>query len=425
MTLIYQLARFVALVILLGGVATLAQTPPQTPVPADFFGMHLGFRMNWPTVSVGAMGKGTGVSWPYIEPSKGSYDWTRLDAHVQLAQNHGVHYLAALGGCPCWAAPRAAQPSCNTLYTGQKNWNGMVNNIQDWDNFTTALVTHLKNKFPAVVDYELWNEPDQGFTGTIADMVMLTTHAYNIIRSIDPTAKIVAPSYTHSENLDAYYAAGGVKDIDVNSLHGYPAPTNDVAEAIGGFLSVPYRAVLIKYGIQNKPLWDTEGSWGNESVGAIEDSNLQVAFVARYYLLHWSNGFTRLNWYIWEDSPGGWGFLLNSLTHTLSPTAIAFQQTYNWMVGATMPSPGCVIVSGSGYNAVWTCPLTRSGGYKALAVWNAAGPSSYTPAPGYIQYRDLAGGVTPVTGPITIGLQPVLLETDQPEPPTSLKATVN
>jgi len=244
----------------------------------------------------------------------------------------------------------------------------------------------------------------------------LTTHAYNIIRSMDPTAKIVAPSYTHPENLDAYYAAGAVRSVDVNSLHGSPDPKNDVAEAIGGFLSVPYKAVFTKYGIQNKPLWDTEGSWGNESTGAITDSNLQVAFVARYYLLHWSHGFTRLNWYIWEDSPGGWGFLLNASTHTLLPAATAFQQTYNWMVGATMPSPGCVIVSGSGYSAVWTCPLTRSGGYKALAVWNTAGPSSYTPPSGYTQYRDLAAGVTRVTSSITIGLQPVLLEADPRHP---------
>jgi len=419
---------FTVVMLFLVGLATRAQTPPQTPVPADYFGMHLGYPMDWPTVSVGALGKGTGVGWPYIEqPSKGSYNWTRLDGHVQLAQNHRVHYLAALGGCPCWAAPPAAQARCKTLFTGQRAWSGMVNDIQDWDDFITALVTHLKNKFPAVVDYELWNEPDQGFTGTIADMVMLTTHAYNIIRRIDPSAKIVAPSYTNPENLDAYYGGGGVRGVDVNSLHGYPDPKNDVPEAIGGFLSVPYKVVFTKYGIQNKPLWDTEGSWGNESVGAITDSNQQVAFVARYYLLHWSNGFTRLNWYAWEDSPGGWGFLLNASTHTLSPAATAFQQTYNWMVGATMPSPGCVRVSSSSssYDAMWTCSLTRSGGYKALAVWNTAGPSSYTPSSGYTQYRDLTGRVSRVIGPITIGVQPVLLEADQPMPPAGLTATVN
>ena len=74
-------------------------------IPSSLFGMHVGDAMNWPTVSIGAMGKGTRVTWSYIEPIEGTRDWTRLDAHVDLAQAHGARYLQALGGCPCWAAP--------------------------------------------------------------------------------------------------------------------------------------------------------------------------------------------------------------------------------------------------------------------------------------------------------------------------------
>ena len=47
--------------------------------------------------------------------------------------------------------------------------------------------------------YKLWDEPDaSSFTGTITDMVTLTTHEFNIIRSIDPGALFLAPSPTSS-----------------------------------------------------------------------------------------------------------------------------------------------------------------------------------------------------------------------------------
>jgi hypothetical protein len=242
-------------------------------------------------------------------------------------------------------------------------------------------------------------------------MVTLTTEAYNIIRSVDPQAIIVAPSYTESANLDAYYAAGGVRTIDVNSLHGYPDPTNAVAEAIGSFLTLPKQVVFAKYGIQDKPLWDTEGSWGDESAGAITDPDLQMAFVARSYLLHWSLGFSRFIWYLWGDIPGGWGYLFDEKSKILRPAATAYQQVYNWMVGATMAQP-CSLNGGTVYHAIYTCDLTRSGGYQAKAVWNTDGSSTYTAPSPFTQYRDLAGNTysIPSDRQVPLGLKPILLE---------------
>ena len=137
----------------------------------------------------------------------------------------------------------------------------MITDISEWDKFITALVTRYKGK----LIYELWNEPEDknSWTGSVGDMVILTSHMYNIIRSIDPGALIIAPSGS-ATYMDLYYAAGGVRTVDVVSVHGYPDPrSNDVAETIGGFLSVPMKAVMAKYGLSQKPLWDTEGSWGN------------------------------------------------------------------------------------------------------------------------------------------------------------------
>jgi hypothetical protein len=102
------------------------------------------------------------------------------------------------------------------------------------------------------------------------------------------------------------------------------------------------------------------------------------------------------------------------------PDAIAYQEVYNWMVGATMSSP-CTMASDS----TWTCTLTRPNGYQALAVWNSTTTTSYTPASQYKQYLDLAGNTNPVNGTVTIGYNPILLlNQSRPTPPTNLTVTV-
>jgi hypothetical protein len=77
-------------------------------------------------------------------------------------------------------------------------------------------------------------------------------------------------------------------------------------------------------------------------------------------------------------------------------------------------------------NSTWTCALTRSGGYQAVAIWNSAGTMSYTPAPQYTQYLDLAGHTNPVNGSVTIGYNPILLVSSAPPPapPTNISVTV-
>jgi len=64
------------------------------------------------------------------------------------------------------------------------------------------------------------------------------------------------------------------------------------------------------------------------------------------------------------------------------------------------------------YHAVYSCDLTRSGGYQASAVWNMDGNSTYTAPSQFTQYRDLAGNTYPIPSnyEIPIGLKPILLE---------------
>ena len=360
--------------------------------------MHTPGPNQWPTVPFGALGKGSGTNWVYVEKQKGVFDWSTLDAYVKAAQDHGVSIFYSNDDTPPWATtdPR----SCRDY--GYKVSCTAPPHMQDWHDFTTALVTRYKDK----LIYELWNEPDTiYFTGTVADMVAMSTDYYNNIRSLCPQCIILAPS-GGSPYMDKFFAAGGPTGVDAITIHSYFCNPEDVLADVDNM-----KAAMAKYGLSSKPLWDTEGSWGTCSLSADQ----QVAFVGRYHLLNWSDGVSRFYWYMWLNS--SWGYMDSG-----TPAAVAYTQVYNWLVGAKMMQ-ACA-ASGT----TWTCGLVLASGSEALAIWDTAGSKSYTPAAQYVEYRDLSGNTVKTSGPITIGTKPVLLEmaprSPSPASPTNLRVTV-
>jgi hypothetical protein len=342
---------------------------------------------NWPTVSFSDI-RSSGVSWRKLEPSRGEFNWTALDLQVSRALARGKKFYYSTGGIPKW-------------------WAG-TSNIQDFDDFVTALATRYKGKIEA---YELWNEPDQDefvSHSPMSDIVLITQHMHDDIRRIDPAALIASPAVVRVSWMDSYWDAGGVRDVDVVALHGYPRQDQAAPEIIGSQKALPMISLMAKYGLSTKPLWDSEASWGDNSYGIV-DPEQQAGFIARFYLLHWAYGFSRYYWYAWDDNGDGpagvgWGTLFNPNIKIALPAARAYQQVHNWMVGAKMSTP-CSMLTDS----TWTCTLTRPGGYRAMAVWNSSTSKRYTPAGEYKQYQDLSGINHTVQGPVAIGYNPILL----------------
>jgi hypothetical protein len=389
-------------------------SPPPGPIQATIFGMNLvtplppGDPTIWPPVPVGSCGKGSFITWPYIEQVQGTYDWRALDTLVAISKSHAipgqtnsVPLTIALEGAPPWAV--SDQSTCHQSY-GYTHCTGMPD-LTAFDAFMAALVMRYKGQGLA---YELYNEPENGFSGTVEDLVTLTAEAGGIIRVNDATAHIGSPSGS-AAYMDRYYAAGGANILQGTlNFHLYPdpgtysSPQYPAAERLI-YWTDAYRAVWAKYGLTNFPVWLTEGSWG-QALGSMADADQQAAFLARWYLLLWATGVSCGFWYAWlSDTMGVLGAKAQS----------SWTQVQNWMVGATMPSSPIT----AGHNAIntdepaqYACPFTRPGGYQALAIWNTNGPTAYTPDPVYTQYRDLDGNTTAISGPLTIGYKPILLE---------------
>jgi len=424
---------------------TTGRDEPQTDsaIPATFFAMSA-VRGDYPMVTIGTLAHQE-FAWGRIEKSKGNFDFSLFDAYMADAQQHGLvdaatntanFAMTLAAGTPGWAV--ADQSTCGAGGDGAVICTAAPDNIQDWKDFLEALIQHYNGKTqPHIKYYELWNEFNVSlwWTGTDIQMVALGQAAYPIIHQ-DPNSMLLTPSVagpvgTVSPNsgvtaMTGYLQAGGSQYADGGAFHGYigaqkgvdpfPMPEDDSTVACKPFVScygsiitkaTQMRAAFDQNGLAGKPMFQTEGSWGNSTV---TDPDTQVAWVSRYNLLQAGLRST-LNlqmaaWFTWANPTFGWGNLADS---SLNPTAagLAYSQVYNWVAGSSIGEP-----CSGGEDGTWTCTLTRPGGYMAHAVWNTQGTATYTPGQGYRQYRDLAGNTTPIQSgaSVTIGPKPILVE---------------
>jgi hypothetical protein len=381
-------------------------------IPASYFGMHdiNAPGMNpYPLVSMGSFRfwDNYDITWSNLEPSRGTYNWASLDNYISVLNANGVtDFIYTFGYTPAWAGASICTPPSDADYTA----------------FVTAIVTRYKN---SIKHWETWNEPYAGtfWCGNMTQLVGLQNDLYNTVRSIDPTAMVHTPALFFSETpgvcTDVFLALNGTSNFDVLDAHLYPYTPVTAPESLGGSGGLADGLCAMNtYGISNRPLWNTESSWGVNSW--LPNANDQIAFMARAHFYLWSKGVVRSYWYAYNNN--GWGTIFNGTG--LNAAGVAYQQVYNWMVGATMTTP-CTLASG-----VWTCGFTLANGNPGMAVWldvfQSSATQSYTPGGTYSKYHDLAGGTTAISGSVTISEQPILLEgtSVRPNPPTGLNMTV-
>jgi hypothetical protein len=398
---------------------------------------------DYPKLTFGTLAHPEIGAWAWIEKSKGVYDFALFDKYVSDAKAHGlvdatntVSLAITLGSTPPWAA--ADPRSCETVKAVAHCTSGPAN-ISDWSNFITAVMNHYNGVTqPHVRYYELWNEMNINlfWTGTQTDMLNLAKAAYPIVHA-DPHSMLLTPSVTGPVGnlaktsgttwMASYLDAGGAKYADGGAFHGYiaeqkggtsfPMPDEDSTSGCKEFTTcygsivtkvTVMRQVFDQHGLVGKPMFDTEGSWGNDTV---TDPDTQAAWLARWYLLQAglrsTDNLQMVAWFTWGDPKTfRWG-TIEDPSGTPTQAGIAFNQVYSWLVGTTISQP-----CSSASDGTWTCLLTRPGGYSALAIWNTQGSRPYAPSVAYADYRDLAGNTVKIArgAPVTIGAKPILLE---------------
>jgi hypothetical protein len=399
-------------------VATSAQVQP------SLFAISTNVPSDAPKVSYGVLGHPGPFAWTQVEQvGRGRYSWVALDQTVMGSpkDSRGVALVdITLGLTPAWAL--ANQASCR-VGSSMTVCTDPPDNIQDWIDFVTALVSHYNGSTaPHVAFYELWNEANvvASWTGSVNAMVAMGQAAYPILKS-DPYSVVITPSVTWKGSsksgptgvtwMTSYLQSGGPGDIV--SFHGYTSAT--VANSIRP-IPLPESSASTNAPIQTmitgmravagtRPLAITEGGWG---VNGVADPDLQAAWLAHYYIV--TGGYQSTanilfsDWYAWGKNPPTLSGVIENSDGTATQAGVAYSTVYQWLVGQVL---SVCSVSGT----IWSCPVGVN-----LIVWDDSQTCSNgvcTTAPfrveGYSAFYDLAGAYWPISGTVNLGVKPVLL----------------
>lgn len=447
----------------------------------------------YPTINFGSARLwDSDVAWTTLNPSNGVYAFGNVDGILGQLYNGGVldDVIYTVGMTPNWASSNPSDTHCDGF--GASGIRGgcwlpsdLATNGTGTDATFIAFIQHLATHLNAggylsshahVKYWSTWNEwyrnpvVDSSFTNcatvtecsvhaTYAQMVRMTEDMRCVITGtgsvngvpctrtpIDSSAIIITPSSgaqsagriatmenflrcDHSPIAGSKCTTGhqGFDAVSFLDFHMYEDASSPANPQLVNSQTTLIRSIVASADITAKPLISSEGGWGLNT--SEPDLGNQVSFIARYYALGWSNGFTRLIWYEYENS--GWGTLCNGpISCTVNSAGIAYNTTYTWLAGATpVNSPFCNIVG-----TVNTCAMIRANGRPAELVWDSkfgpggsfgapyancssspnpsvCGNTTYTVPGTYgADWRDYTDGTHAFTATVTIGAVPILLE---------------
>ena len=389
-------------------------TSPTAPartitIPATISGLHVAGVQDgaWPDANVpfGSLRLwDSGTSWSQIETTPGTYSWAQLDEAVETAQDNGVDdILLVLGSTPAWNAKR--------VIVGDYPAPGAASAPKDmgaWDDFVRAVAKRYEGR---ISSYQIWNEASltMFWDGSPKQMAELTKRAYDIIRSVDPAATVVAASTTvrlpgafdrfFTRYLEALREEGW--PVDVFAAHLYPSSrgvTNDRA----AFISQVSDA-LATAGAPALPVWDTELNYGLAGPGAGNPKQKIVGSRARDWVVETTVdslylGISRTYWYIWTPEP--YPLLGMQLTDT-SGAVKGLRIVDQWLVGGDL---GSCTDDGS----VATCEVLKNG-VPSVIAWSLDGPAALVAPEGFTEICRTNNTCVPVEGVIELTGTPVRL----------------
>jgi hypothetical protein len=365
-----------------------SSTPSPTPsgpepIESTFFGSHDHDPVaSWPDGPVGSLRAwDAGVTWREIETAPGHYDFSRLDAMVDQAEQHDSDVLLVLGQTPTF---HATDPAAESFYGAGAS---SPPEMSAWAAYVHAVAKRYAGR-PVVL--QVWNEANvSGFwSGTQQEMADLTKAAHDALDGITPRPTLVAPALVTRLSsqrawIDAFYGTSvdgtPVADfVDVVSLQLYP-DANGTPETSMELLTA-MRTLLIGHNVR-KPIWNTEINYGltGQEVDPLPERR-QVGDVIATYLLNAANGVARVYWYGWDQQSIVGVLLTEPDGTTLTKGGEAFVTVHDWMLDATVT--GCE----QDAEQTWTCRLDHPDGSRTV-YWNSERKVSMTVPEGINRYQ--------------------------------------
>lgn len=351
---------------------------------------------------------GTRIMWRDLEYAPNTFDFAGVGKLLDSLQVHNAEMVYTVGRVPSFYSSQPgltnyyAYPPTDTSYLGR---------------FLRALGAYAKNRGTPIRTWEIWNEPETG-SSEWADtswnaLAKMGRCVYTNVKAMDPTYTVLTPSTQGSGAdfwMEKYFKAGGAPNCDVVAYHAYLNMYSGGSQEKFEVLADKMRALMVKYGIGSKQLWDDEG-FDNFFVpsGTIAPQNTalwdaQSAYLAQRYLISAAKGLNRVYWYAWDQNNGGEWMNVGG-TYIKNPVGTAHEVIRSWMIGATVSNLQINSTTG-----VYSVDLTKNG-VMSRAVWTRTSNTTYNIG-SFTQSEDLTGTTTTLSGStVTIGSKPILLKT--------------
>ena len=365
-------------------------------VPANYFGMHIHRATEgtpWPSTPFGTWRLwDTGTAWYEVEPSRGKWEFSKLDGLVALAQKNHVDVILPLALTPRWASARP-----NEICTYTRGCAAEPTSIADWTTYVQTIAKRYKGK---IAYYEMWNEVNSTgtWTGSKQEIVALEKGAYQVIKAEDPSAKLISANVTGSYGLTYFedlLVLGVDKYADIIGYHFYVYP--DEPEAIGT-LAGSIQKLLQQYGVI-KPVWNTETGWHGRKFGS---EGIQASYAVRAMLIGKSAGLERFLWYAWDNH--SWVSIYMTESNNVTPThaALAMATLEKWLIGNTLDT--CSQAS----DGLWSCAVKFSDAKTGSILWSPSKTLEVTEQSS-ATVEDIYGNEKPSGGKVAVGASPVLI----------------
>jgi hypothetical protein len=411
-----------------------SDAPPY--VASDFFGMTIyNLAPNAPSVTSGltpfpsfpvsTLRLWDVAYWAGIEPTKGWFNWTKLDGTVATGQQNDVaDFIFNFGQPPKWASSDPTDPC--TGGEGPGTCDPPI--MSDYEAFITTVVQRYCGK---IKYYEPWNEPNSYlfWVGTNAQMLSMAKEVYQIAKNpancgctngkcspggganpnqvlLPPVAALTSASVSW---LNDYLAsAGSTPYADIAAFHGYVFSGFPPETIVSQIQSL--KQVLDDNGLGNLQLWNTETSWGENANYTQQE---QASWLMRSHMADVAAGVSRLVWYAYDSC--SWGTLPVPTSSTspcvsdkMAPAGVAYGTVESWLREANFTQ--CQEY----FDGLWACELQRGGGYDAWMLWSTTATSLSVSIPKALDltvYRDWQNKLHTLPTTLTITQTPVLLET--------------
>lgn len=267
---------------------------PDTGVQIDVLAGDLEQTLQW-AQGLGVEWVKQQVDWNLIDHGSGNMDWVLLDRAVHRADGYGFRILLSVVSAP------------GHLRSDPTGF-GPPDDYGEFRRFMQQMAERYRGRVDA---YELWNEPNlaREWSGDVLDparFVALVAEGAQGVRAGDPTALVIsgAPGVTGINDgvtaiddrvfFRGMVAAGVGQWVDGIGVHpyGFANPPEESARdphhAAPSHNNHPsfffrdtledYRAILLEYGVEDKPLWVTEFGWPSvDGLGNMDTTGWEYA----------------------------------------------------------------------------------------------------------------------------------------------------